>query len=211
MFKALLALAVAIVAVACVRKLGSTTTTTVPLETQLRTLATCGIRLLPERSIDELLMSWPREKYESEAYTLLVSRLGGEVEAEPWGRFFSDRAWHLDLETIEDRGDYARVIRRLAKISNVPLTAIKDHVDLESNQAWVEFDINGKHERWTAAVDDDWLDTSILRKFAELVRKQGSCLLGVLHEDGQTVTLAALTKSEVDCLQTKTPLRFRSL
>ena len=62
----------------------------VPLERQLEELRSCGITMLPERTLNELLLSFGREEYEGDPYQVLLTRLGGEVEAEPWGRRFSD-------------------------------------------------------------------------------------------------------------------------
>ena len=62
------------------------------LEEQLLVLAELGLPLSAGRTVAELLCSFPREVYEREPFSRLLLMLGVEVEAEPWGRWFCDRA-----------------------------------------------------------------------------------------------------------------------
>jgi hypothetical protein len=56
----------------------------ISLEEQLSMLASCGIHMKPEFTVDTLLESFPRDKYETSHYIGLLIRLGGELEREPW-------------------------------------------------------------------------------------------------------------------------------
>src|SRR5512147_2748770 len=101
----------------------------IPLEEQLATLASCGIRLKAEFSAETLLESFPREKYETSPYAGVVIRMGGELEREPWTPL-SNNVWHLDTECIEDRGDYARLAGRFCDLAQgeLPIENIRDQV-----------------------------------------------------------------------------------
>src|SRR5688572_22447023 len=67
----------------------------VRLETQIDALKEAGLVLAPGRTIDDLLISFPRAEYESDPYTLLLVMYGSEVEAEPWDRRFCERAFNF--------------------------------------------------------------------------------------------------------------------
>ncbi|MEU9983112.1 hypothetical protein [Streptomyces sp. NPDC050856] len=134
------------------------------LETQIARLADLGLPLVADRTVDDLLHSLPRELFEREPYELLMSMLGAEVEREPWGRWFCDRAWTFDTECVYAPGAYVGIARNLCRIAGRPgaFTDLRDHVDLESGEAWIEYTIDGRRQRWTAEVHDDWADTLVV-------------------------------------------------
>jgi hypothetical protein len=181
-----------------------------PVEAQLADLAACGISLRADRTMDELLMSFSRESYETSPTSLIVM-LGSEVEAEPWGRPFSDDVWHFDTECVEDHGAYADIARRLRTLAGdaLPLENIEDYVDLEEGVAWLELTLDGKTYHWDAKVDDDWVDPAILSKLAELLvdRNQG-VRFTYLDLGGQDCILGAATPEQLDCLRSKCGLGF---
>ena len=86
--------------------------TTVTLEEQLAHLSRVGIHLKTEFNVETLLESWDRAQYEKTPYQLTLSRLGGELEREPWTPL-SDHVWDFDTECIEDHGDYIRIAERI--------------------------------------------------------------------------------------------------
>jgi hypothetical protein len=51
----------------------------ISIEQQLENLASCGIHLKPEFSVDTLLKSFDREKYEERPYFGVVIRLWGRT------------------------------------------------------------------------------------------------------------------------------------
>ncbi|MEV4196024.1 hypothetical protein, partial [Streptomyces toxytricini] len=77
------------------------------LESQISRLAGLGLPLAAGRTVDDLLHSLPRDLFERRPYSLLLSVLGAEVEREPWGRPFCDRAWSFDTECVHGPGAYA--------------------------------------------------------------------------------------------------------
>lgn len=178
------------------------------MEQRLETLAACGVRLLPERTSDELLISFEREEYESDD-ALLLAMLGGQVEGEPWGRRFSEDIWYLDTECIDRDGAYVRIAERVMALAggSLPLEHLRDHVDLDGGVAWLEFRLNGFDYHWDAEVEDDWLDPKIMSNFAELVagRSTGSRLT---HIDlgGQDCLIGMASTKELLCLDSRTTL-----
>lgn len=141
----------------------------VPLEAQLSVLAACGIQPKPSITVDDLLYSFERETYEKEPYIPLLCILGSESERD-LTTFLSDNVWHLDTECIEDHGSYAHVAYRMADLSGgaLPVSDVRDYVDIEDGKAWLSFILNGEEIKWDARVQDDWIDPAILTKFVRL-------------------------------------------
>ena len=180
------------------------------LEAQLADLAECGVSLRADRTADELLMSFPREEYEKTP-TLLIVMLGSEVEAEPWGRHFSDNVWHFDTEYIEDHGAYADIAQHMRILAGgaLPLEDIKDYVDLEEGVAWLEFTLDGETYHWDATVNDDWVDPAILSRLAGLlVERDQGVRFTYLDLGGQDCVLGAATPQQLECLQAKCGVGF---
>src|SRR5262249_37205244 len=141
---------------------------------QLATLARCGIRLAPGAAPEDLMAEFSREELEADPFRLLLVCMGDRTEAgEVAGGsgYPSDNIWHFDTECIEDRGSYAAIARRLRELAQgeLPLTDITDDVDLDGGTAHVAFLLAGQGYRWDAEVKDDWVDPSILSRFADLL------------------------------------------
>jgi hypothetical protein len=102
--------------------------------------------------------------------TLLLCVLGGEVERGGFERI-SDDIWHIDMECIEDNGDYIRLVERFAILAKglMPLKNIRDRVDIEAGEAWVEFELDGKIIHWDLEVDNDWASPELYSNMQELV------------------------------------------
>ncbi len=131
------------------------------LEDQLAKLGELGITLAPGITIDDVLFSFSRDDYETKPFGLILFVLGVEVEREPWGRRFCQAAWNFDTECIAGDGAYVAIARELCRVAGRPdaFSGLRDHVDLESGEAWVEYTVDGKQRRWTVEVNDDWADT----------------------------------------------------
>ena len=182
----------------------------IPLEEQLATLASCGIRLKAEFSAETLLESFPREKYETSPYAGVVIRMGGDLEREPWTPL-SNNVWHLDTECIQDRGDYARLAGRFRDLAQgeLPIENIRDQVDIENGDAWVEFELNGKTIHWGARVQDDWIDPEMISNFCALLSEQkGSRRYTYFDLKGQDCLIGCATEDELRKLRKTTGLRF---
>ncbi|MEV4195922.1 hypothetical protein, partial [Streptomyces toxytricini] len=60
-------------------------------------------------------------------------------------------------------GAYVRIARELCRTAGRPeaFTDIRDHVDLGTGEAWIAYTVDGRRQRWTAEVCDDWADTMV--------------------------------------------------
>ncbi|MCZ6683111.1 MAG: hypothetical protein O7B26_07995 [Planctomycetota bacterium] len=185
------------------------------LEAQLGALAEHGIRLLPDRTVDELLISFSREDYESDPYSLLLTVMGSDVEEDPWGRRFSDDIWHFDTKCIFDHGAYVEIARRMQTLANgdLPIENLRDHVDTDGSEAWLEFELKGRRERFEPEVNDGWVDPMIFSWFVKMLASEGStrrfiyCDLG----GGQDCLIGCATEQELERLRRLTGQNFEWL
>lgn len=139
----------------------------IPLETQIAALKDAGLSMHPERTIDELLTSWPRADYESDPYNLILFMYGGEVEAEPWGRHFCDRGFNLDMECLAEAGDYVRALTEVARITGRQhlVSGMSDNFDIEAETAEIKYTLQGRQRALKAKVDNDWADPEAVAAF----------------------------------------------
>jgi hypothetical protein len=167
------------------------------LEEQLENLKECGIGLKPGFSVDTLLESFDRQKYEERPYVGAIIRMGGTLERVPLTPL-SENLWHLDTECIEGPGDYALVAQRMRDLAQgeLPIENIRDDVNIDNGDAWVAFDLKGETIEWHARVKQDWIDPEILTNFCALLRAQGGerrytyldlkgqdCVIGCANEE----------------------------
>ena len=182
----------------------------VPFEDQVRVLENCGVALRPGVACERLLQSFSREQFEADPFRLLLCAMGEEAEPD----YPSDKIWHFDTECIEDHGDYQRIASRMRTLAqgDLPLANIEDFVDLESGTAWLAFSIDGKSERWTAKVEDDWVDPQILSRFAGLLESRKTARrYTCISLEGQDCLIGCATKDEKVCLEQATGLKVEWL
>jgi hypothetical protein len=182
----------------------------IPLEEQLEKLSSCGIRLKPEFSAETLLESFSREKYETSPYAGVVIRMGGELEREPWTPL-SDNVWHLDTECIDGPGSYARIAERFRDLAQgeLPIENIRDRVNVENGDAWLEFELNGRTIHWGARVQTDWIDPGMITNFCGLLSEQkGTRRYTFFDLKGQDCLIGCATEDELRKLRKETGLRF---
>ncbi len=171
----------------------------VPLEDQIAALAEAGLILAPGRTVEELRLSWGDDYYESDPYGLLLFMYGGEVEAEPWGRFFCERGWNLDMECLEQAGDYARAFREIVRITGRPdlVTDLTDDFSLNAQSATIRYTINGQPRALQARVDNDWADPEAVTTFVRDVEAAvGDGRRFWASDNGQSSTLLFITGAE---------------
>jgi hypothetical protein len=182
----------------------------ISLEEQLSMLASCGIHMKPEFTVDTLLESFPRDKYETSHYIGLLIRLGGELEREPWTPL-SNNLWHFDAECIEGAGDYLRIAERFRDLAQgeLPIGNIRDRVDHENGDAWVEFELNGETIHWGARVKDDWVDPEIISNFCGLLAgREKSRKYTYFDLKGQACLIGCATEEELRRLRKVVGVRF---
>ena len=183
----------------------------VPLEQQLAVLATCGIALKRDKSLDLLLSSRSRRALEAEPYLLLLCAMGEECSAgsDVSADFCSDDIWHFDTECIEDHGDYARIADRMAVLAGgrLPLENVRDFVDVEAGIAWLSFSLGPEQYKWDFAVQDDWVDPSLFAKLVNLLdtRSRDERFISI-DLKGQDCLIGCLTAEQMSALQSKTNL-----
>lgn len=184
-----------------------------PLEEQLATLAALGLVPAPSVVPDDFTLFDSRAQLEARPYEGLVQALGFEVEREPFTPI-CDRVWMCDVECIEDAGDYVAIVERLERMTDraLRLENVRDHVDVEAAEAWIELERGGRTVRWELVVDDDWLDADVLLRYDALLAEAGSPLRLFAHADvGQSVLLIALTPEDRVRFAELSPLVFEPL
>ena len=173
----------------------------VKLEQQLEQLRACGIELRPGVTLADICCFHPREKLEARPYQLLIESLATELEREPFTPKV-DRLWMCDLERIEDHGDYQSILQRLDLMHGAdPLFSdIEDFVDVEQEQAWVQFRHRGELKRWDFKVDNDWVDPRVFEWYKALL-PVGSRLYQNTGDYGQSVLFACFTTEQFRAYQ----------
>ena len=159
------------------------------LEEQVETLANLGVQLNEGISIDDLLYSFDRRKYERRAFDILLFMMGSEVEREPWGRSFSSQVWNFDTECVYGPGSYTKIVERLCLLAGMPelVTDLRDDVDLHSGEAWLRYTIDGKERHWTVEVMDDWVDSMTLSYVMADIERDGKHFYS--KDNGQAMIL----------------------
>lgn len=175
------------------------------LETQLDLLARAGITLSPDATIDDLLYSFDRGAYESRPFHLLSFVLGVEVEREPWGRPFSRSAWNFDTECVHGPGAYVEIVRRLAALAgrSDALGAVTDHLDFDTGEAWLAFELDGRTQRWTVEVRDDWADTLVVSYVMAALERDGKRFYA--RDNGQAMVLYFLDAAAAGAVNAVAP------
>ena len=133
----------------------------VPLEKQVADFAAADLTMLPGRTVEELLQVWPREEYETDPYQCLLFTYAIEVEAEPWGRWFTGKGWNWDTECISDPGSYVTVLRNIERLTGQEVfTELSDDAQYaESGTAHITYAIKGGEVRKVPVeLNHDWAD-----------------------------------------------------
>jgi len=140
------------------------------LAAALEQLEGVGIRVRPGISHDDVLHSLGGTMESAVDWVQLLCVLGSEIERGEFERI-SDDIWDFDAECIEDLGDYLRVVEWFVILAKgtLPLADIRDHVDVEAGEAWIEFTLEGKKVRWDLKASDDWVDPELYSQLQRLV------------------------------------------
>ena len=175
------------------------------LEEQLQKLAAIGLPLSDGVTVDDLLYSFDRASYERKPFDLLLFILGAEVERAPWGRPVCARAWNFDTECIYDSGAYVRIVERLCRVAGAPdrLTDIRDHVDLDAGEAWLEYRVDGRVQRWTVEVNRDWADLMTVYYVMEHLERDGHRFY--YKDNGQAMVLFYLDEAGFQAIEALAP------
>src|SRR5262249_61658822 len=94
----------------------------------------------------------------------------------------------------------------------LPLGHVEDHVDPDEETAWLSFKLNGRAFKWDAAVDDDWVDPTILSRFVQLLAQQRTDKrFTYLDLGGQDCLIGCCTPRQLASLNKNTGLNFEWL
>lgn len=176
----------------------------VPLETQLEALKACGIEVMAGIKREDILganlFETPEdtlEAIETEPYDRLIWNLGFFANREPYPAI-SNKLWLCDHERIENPGDYVAVVTDLERITGkaLGLRDIADRVDLEGEEAWVEFTYGEARIHWDLEVDNDWMDPAVVRQYAALLAESDSEVRLYHQNSGQSNLIGAFTPDE---------------
>lgn len=170
------------------------------LEKQISMLGELGLPLNDGVTVDDLLLSWSREEYESAPFDLILLAYGSQIEAEPWGRHICDKAWNFDAECIEDNGDYAAIVHHFHRITGrkMLLEAVSDEVDTEADHAALRYRINSEDRNLRPRVDDDWVDPAIVQQIMDDMKEPGFDFYG--RDNGQSTVWFYMTPENAAAL-----------
>jgi hypothetical protein len=170
------------------------------LEQQLEILNNLGVSLNENVTIDDFLYSFDRKAYESTPFDLVLFVLGIEIEREPWGRYFSPNVWNFDTECIVSTGDYVSIVKKLCELSGDAnyLKDISDFVDIKIGEAWIEYTLGEKKQKWDIEQDDDWADMMTISYIIEDIERDGKSFY--YKDNGQAMVLFYLDSTTADKL-----------
>jgi hypothetical protein len=175
---------------------------------RLTALAEGGVRLAPGRTPADIAIDPGRELVDPDAYCSILVRMGGLAPGRGAG-YISDDIWHFDTECIEGDGAYVAIASRLSTLAkgNLPLTTIKDYVDIEEGRAWLAFELDGTPYRWEPTVEGDWVDPSILTRLADLlIQRSTGYRFTYINLGGQDCLIGCATEEQLGALRSKTGL-----
>ena len=173
------------------------------LEQKLDVLARCGLQLDPRFTVRDLLTSWTRDQFDKSDFSLALVALGMTEEQPPW-RNHCVNAWHFDAECIEGHGAYCRIAERMKEMAqgSLPLENIRDHVDLETDTAWLAFDYKKRNIRIDCEVNDDWVDPAVFVRFVDLLAESDPTKIYLFFDlKGQDCIIACTTRIEFEQLR----------
>jgi hypothetical protein len=174
------------------------------IEKYMKELADCGIHLHPGTSEEDLLDSDSSDAPPADAGEL-IAILGDDI---------SPQVWHFDTECIGGDGSYVRIAKRLASMAGdgLPIEGVTDHVDIDGGVAWLEFSLETIKFHWKVAVQNDWIDMTILYRFAGLLEKRNTGKrFAQLDYGGQDMVLAVIPVSKLEALNRLPGVRFEWL
>jgi hypothetical protein len=168
------------------------------LEEKLKSLAECGFRLEEPFTVEDMLKKWSRKQSAKPGFEMVLVGLGDFESQPPW-RPFCRNLWHFDTECIEDEGSYVRIAERMMEMADgsLKLDSIRDHVDIEEEVAWLEFEHEGRLFHIDCEVNNDWVDPAVFAPFVGLLEKTDPNKLFLYYGlFGQDCILACATETQ---------------
>ena len=176
----------------------------IPLEQQIGEFAAAGLPMLPGRTLEELLISWPRDEYESDPYQLLLFSYAGPVEREPFTEWFTGKGWNWDTECIGDTGSYVTVLREFERLTGEQIfTELSDDAHYASGgTAHITYAIKaGETRKQSVELNHDWADTkAVFVILSEMERAVGDDRHFYWADNGQAMLIYFITDEVGDAL-----------
>ena len=157
----------------------------------LQQMERAGIRVREGITTEDLLYSLGGTMESPTDWVGLLCVLGSEVERGEFQRI-SDDIWHFDAECIEDHGAYVAVVDRFVALTRglLPITKIRDYVEIRPRKAYVEFELDGQTIHWDLKVHDDWVDPTLYGRLQNLVKPRGAGRRYFIADLGQDSLIA---------------------
>jgi len=185
------------------------------LEDQLAQLAEIGLPLNegitvnhlllfdsdPESIVNDLLLAGQRKDFEEKPFGLILWIMGCALQYEPWGRSICSPLWHFDCECVHRPDIYTNLVTRLCEAAGFPehIKDIDSFVDLEKEEAWLKYTVNGVERYHYLDVNYDWVDCLTLAYVMNDIEHDG-CLFYDLDTQGQTKFLLYLSPEAAETL-----------
>jgi hypothetical protein len=173
-----------------------------PTDAMLKELEGAGVRVLPDAA-ERLEPPYRSPRDRADAWELLLVNL---AQAE-----LAANLWHLDTECIDTPRAYDHIAERTRDVccGDLPVESIVSDVPLDEDEGTLSFHLDGRAYEWTVAIQGDWLDTTVLDRFAELLAARATTRRIVIVANlGQAYVLGTFTSDELDRLRALTGLAF---
>ncbi|RIX51390.1 hypothetical protein D3P08_15835 [Paenibacillus nanensis] len=167
----------------------------ISIEEQLANLGRVGITLKENVEIRDII-DFEIGDYEECPYIHLLMSMGREREG-VGDEYPSNDVWCFDRECIEDHGDYAYGLKRIADmlVPFISVTDIQDYVDIEASEVWIAFKANGKDYCYSLSVQDDWMSLEVFVIFSELLAESGSSLRFFFTDTGNEILVVLMDRN----------------
>lgn len=183
------------------------------LEDMLTALSRHGVRLAPERTLEDLTSEWSRREIEAQGFEMALVALGGDlIDPESFDVVapLSNDVWHFDPESIRVPGDYASIARRVQLLAAgvLDLEPVTDHVDIKEGSAWVEWMEAGHLVRRELLVDGFSVDFAIFAFLNDALESRGSTRRLFVANLEQDVLIVCCDEPRRAALSKLTGLKF---
>ena len=185
----------------------------VTFEHQWTTFQKLGFTLNDGISKADFIATFGSESdFEEDPWQGMYIAFGMEIDAEDYAPV-TNKCWHFDMESINAPGDYVDILKNIGRITNHELKFenIKDHVDIDNQQAWVSFEMNGEAYKWDLKVDADWADPALFYHVQKLTTKYKTSGRFTYYLLGQDFILGYESESNFKKIRAQTDLALEWL
>lgn len=172
------------------------------LEQKLTNLAQCGLKLAEPFTVEDLLTSWPRKRFEEPGYDFLISTLGYTEEREPWRQRCASY-FTFDSECIENEDDYTKFLLQIAAMTrgDMVLSDFSEQVPIGGGKASLKFSCNGQPVAIEFQQNNDWFNEQVLDQVLMLLQTTDSKRVFFMRDAGdQTVEIGCLFPEQIEQL-----------